>query len=140
MRIAAILIAVLLLGTVFPARADFERDRRHCSGHADPGVRAQACTRLIQSARFDGEALATIYRNRGNAYRIDGRHEQAIQDFDHAIRLNGGDGKAFAGRGFAYEKIGRADQALEDYKEAYRLGFRVNFLVKKIRELGARKR
>lgn len=50
------------------------------------------------------EALSIFHRLRGEAYVIHGEYDNAIVDFDEAIRLNPADPEAFTGRGDAYAK------------------------------------
>ena len=49
-----------------------------------------------------------------------GRHEDAITDFDEAIRLNPGDADAWANRGLAKISLGRHEDAIADYDKSDR--------------------
>jgi tetratricopeptide (TPR) repeat protein len=58
---------------------------------------------------------------RGLAYGRKGDYDNAIADFDEAIRLKPNDAEAILGRGFAYEKKGDYDNAIKDFSKAIEL-------------------
>src|ERR1700688_394393 len=47
-----------------------------------------ACTRVIQSGRWSGQALARVYARRGIAYRAKGDLDRATADYHEVIRLD----------------------------------------------------
>jgi tetratricopeptide (TPR) repeat protein len=57
------------------------------------------CTAVIQSGQEAREKLATAFDNRGVAYKQKGRYEQALQDYEEAIRLNPSNANAYNNRG-----------------------------------------
>jgi protein O-mannosyl-transferase len=59
-----------------------------------------------------------IYINRGVAYGELGQYKQAIDDFDHAIRLNPGYQIPYYNKGVVYGKLGRYKQAIEEFNKA----------------------
>jgi tetratricopeptide (TPR) repeat protein len=77
-----------------------------------------ACGRAIQSGRFDGPQLATIYDNRAMELRQQGDYDRAIADYTQAIRVEGEMTGAYTGRGLAYEGKADIDKAKADYKKA----------------------
>jgi tetratricopeptide (TPR) repeat protein len=90
LRPIAVPILLAALAAALPptgALADFDADLRRCiSDETPPDLGIAACTRQIQSGRY--ENLAWLYNNRGSAYSAKGEHYRAIQDFDEAIRLD----------------------------------------------------
>jgi tetratricopeptide (TPR) repeat protein len=61
------------------------------------------------------------YYNRGSAYAHLGEREQALSDFDRALRLNPRLAVAYYNRGFVYFGAGDYQQAVADFSEAVRL-------------------
>ncbi|MGA2045221.1 MAG: tetratricopeptide repeat protein [Roseiarcus sp.] len=115
-RLAAL---VLIAGPalVAPAAAD---DSKICvNGFGAPKI--AACTRAIQSGRWRGRDLAWAYVDRGNGYQNVGDHDQAIADYDTALRLEPKEGNAYIGRGGAWRDKHEGDRALADFDEAVRL-------------------
>ncbi len=60
----------------------------------------------------------STFANRGIALFKMGRTEEAIQDYDEAIAMNGSYGLAYLRRGEAYAKAGRLNQAVVDFDSA----------------------
>ncbi len=50
-----------------------------------------------------------------------GNYEEALKDYDKAIRYNSKDPVAYAGRGYIYQKMGNNDMAIADYTRAIEL-------------------
>ncbi len=48
-------------------------------------------------------------------------YDQAISDYNQAIKLNPQDSGAYNNRGLAYENTGQYDQAMKDYDKAEKL-------------------
>jgi tetratricopeptide (TPR) repeat protein len=102
--------------------ADFSQNIRRCdSDDTHPDIRIAACTRNIQSGRFDGRNLAVAFTNRGLAYKRKGQWDRAIADYSEAIRLKSDVAQVFNNRGNAYYYKGQWDRAIEDYDDAIRL-------------------
>ena len=59
--------------------------------------------------------------NRGRDYSEQGDHENAIEAYDEAIRLNPQSAKAYNNRGIAYGELSQYERAIEDFDEAIRL-------------------
>jgi tetratricopeptide (TPR) repeat protein len=62
-----------------------------------------------------------VCENRGAAFNLKWRFDQAAADFTDAIRLNPKLSEAYAGRGFAYLRKGEPQKAITDLTEAIRL-------------------
>ncbi len=67
------------------------------------------------------ESLAQTYTGRGITYIAKSDYDQAIRDFNEAIRLDPNLADAYYNRGVAHYHKGDYDQALQDYDEAIRL-------------------
>ena len=99
---------------------------------ADPGANTNAwrqCLADMSAAAIDActDVISVdprnegAYINRGIAYRLGGALDDAIRDYDEAIRLNPTAADAFNNRANAYRQLDRLDAAVRDYNEALRL-------------------
>ena len=116
-------VLVALLAATFSALAQNQQDRRWCDGEDNPALaqRIEACSAVIRAARDKGEKAAEPLIYRGLAYRLNGDFEHAIQDYSHAIKLDGKLAIAFNNRAIAYDLKGEYDRALQDYEQAIKL-------------------
>jgi len=80
-----------------------------------------ACAALIDSDLLSKDNLAVAYAARGAALDARGDHDQAIADFDQAIRLNPRDGFSYRARGDAYQAKGDVTHANADHARADKL-------------------
>jgi tetratricopeptide (TPR) repeat protein len=71
-------------------------------------------------ARSNSEE-AVAANNRGEGERKQGKNDEAIREYDQAIRLDPTMAQAFNNRGLALAAKGEKDKALTDYAEAIRL-------------------
>ncbi len=69
--------------------------------------------------KFPESGLA--YNNRGSAYNLLGKYDEAIADLDKAIQLSKESAVSYFNRGTAYEHLGQYEKAIEDYTEALRI-------------------
>jgi tetratricopeptide (TPR) repeat protein len=117
---SAALAAALIAGA---ALAQTVQERRQCEGDEDASVaqRIAACSAVIKGGKDKGEKLAEIYERRGVAHRAQGDLNQAIKDYDQAIKLNGKFAQAFNNRGVAYDAKGDFDRAIADFDQAIKL-------------------
>jgi tetratricopeptide (TPR) repeat protein len=89
----------------------------------DAGDYAEAVEKLTEAIRLDPQ-YAPAYSSRGFAYLHTGRSQEAIQDYDEAIRLapeNPNQADDYYNRGFVYQTTGQYEQAIEDFTQAIRL-------------------
>ena len=63
------------------------------------------------------------YLNEGNDLYSNGYYQEAIKQYDEAIRLNPQFGEAYSNRGVAYDRIGKSIEAERDYAKAKELGY-----------------
>jgi tetratricopeptide (TPR) repeat protein len=64
---------------------------------------------------------ASLYHQRGVAYEMLKQHNEALDDFSHALRLDPGMLPAYLDRGSLYVANGDMEKALADYNEALHL-------------------
>jgi tetratricopeptide (TPR) repeat protein len=89
-------------------------------GSGDAAI--DACTRLINSGRFDRRNLALIYSNRANQKERKGEYDKAMLDHAQAIKTDPTYAAGFMHRGNAYARHGDFERAIADHNEAIRLG------------------
>jgi tetratricopeptide (TPR) repeat protein len=77
--------------------------------------------KVLHEPSFSIKLLASIYNNQGISYRNLKRYEQAIANFNEALKLDPNYALAYAGRGNGYWRFGRYQEALQDYDRAITL-------------------
>jgi tetratricopeptide (TPR) repeat protein len=117
-RIVAVCLAISLLLSPSPARAD---DARDCGFHFDYDVTIAACTRLLQRGTRQQKQKAATLNDRADAYRSIGEWDLAIADLNEAIRLDPSNEDHFLERGMAHLSKGNTERALEDHAQYVRL-------------------
>ena len=119
---AVLLGATAIVALAQTARADFSEDQRACNDNAtvvDP--RLAACTRQIESGKWEGHNLAVSYSNRGIAYREKGDRDSAISDFNRALQLDPKYAMAYNNRANGYVNKKDYDRAIVDFNHAIEL-------------------
>ena len=115
-------LGLCALGTGIPAQAQHSQAWTSCyASEADgvsPDLKISGCSTVILSGTLSDSDLALAYNNRGFAYGTRGQHDDAIQDYDQAIKLDPSDAIVYNNRGFAYSNKGQLDRAIEDYDQA----------------------
>jgi tetratricopeptide (TPR) repeat protein len=115
------LAALAFTSTVWLAATPAAADDVDTCEKASGDEAMAACTGAINSGRYSGGQLASLFNIR--CFEWNGKHEsdKAIADCNQAIQLNPNDATAFFNRGRAYEAKGQYDRAIEDYSQAIRL-------------------
>lgn len=111
------LLTVLFVLASAHSRADEVDDCLKSSGD----TRLAACSRVIESGRFQGTNLAWAYNNRGMAKREKGDLDGAIADYNRAIGLNPQNANTYINRGVAKRVKGDFNGAMADYNRAIEL-------------------
>lgn len=99
---AAALVLVAAAAPAAPNSADDDRlaaQSQLCGTGPDDAKTIAACTTVISSGRYSGEALAVDYFNRGLHYAKTQHYKEAIADFDEAIKLKPNFAAAYFVRG-----------------------------------------
>ena len=91
------------------------------NGALSPTSWTEPIRKLEPGHGFPSATSIRAYNNRGVAKNNLGRHEEAIADYDEAIRLNPDYDYAYNNRGVAKKNLGRHEEAITDYDEAIRL-------------------
>jgi tetratricopeptide (TPR) repeat protein len=91
----------------------------HQVGNYDEAI--QFYTLAIEAGDLPDRSLAYVHNNRGASYRNMNRYNQAIEDYDAAIRLNPEYATAYYNRGIAYDRKGFHGLAIDDFDTAIRL-------------------
>jgi tetratricopeptide (TPR) repeat protein len=114
--LAACGLGVWFAAWALPAVADPVADCRWASN--DPGRVIRACTILLESRTG---AKAWMHFNRGLAFKISGRLEEAERDYSKAIEIEPRYAAAYTNRGNVRLLRNDTEGALEDYRKALRL-------------------
>jgi tetratricopeptide (TPR) repeat protein len=115
--LAALAFASTVWSAATPATAD---DVESCA--KAPGDEAiAACTRAINSGRYDNPEFAFLFNNRCIEWNKKQESDKAIEDCSQAIRLKPDFAWAFNNRGGAYLFKDQYDRAIEDFDQAIRL-------------------
>jgi tetratricopeptide (TPR) repeat protein len=81
----------------------------------------QVCSDAIQDDMLGRLDLAATYANRGVILSRRGRYEQALNDYDQALRLNPLLLNAWINRGNVLVRMKRLEEAIPDYDKAVEL-------------------
>lgn len=112
--IFAFMFSILIQG----AKAD---DRALCfSFQTVPYDAINACDRLVKAGKQKNE-MANLLWWRGSQNFRDRRHQDALSDFDEAIRLNPKMAVAYRSRGLVWVERKDAEKALADFAQAIKI-------------------
>ena len=100
------------------------KDMAACGQTRDQDLAVAGCSRVIEDAKQKPKGRAAAYYNRGNAHSAKGDHEQAIADYDEAIKLDPKSASAYNNRGNARSDKGESEAALDDFNAAIKLNKR----------------
>jgi tetratricopeptide (TPR) repeat protein len=113
--------AVMVAGVTCSAQAD---DRETCKT-ASGDAAIEACTRAIESKKFDGakhkRVLSLLYTNRGVEYEIKKDYDRALADHERAIKVDPKNPAAYMNRGNTYLAKQDYERAVADFDQAIKL-------------------
>src|SRR5262249_9556327 len=98
-----------------------QRDEQACTAGSEPAAAIDACTRLIESGQFTSHNLAIFHFDRGVAYKNKKDFDQALADYNEAIRLDSNYANAYLNRGVLLANKSEIDRAMPDFEAAIRL-------------------
>ena len=101
-------------------RAIVDANRLQQEGKVDEAIKKWGSIANISDG-IDNDIAAGAFFARGAANDNLGKHDEAISDYNEAIRLNPNFAEAYMGRGVANDNLGKRDEAISDYNEAIRL-------------------
>jgi tetratricopeptide (TPR) repeat protein len=96
------------------------------NGNCWENERASICISALDNAAASfstskNNEAAAAFNARGDAYNGKGQFDQAIKEFNQAIKLAPNFAEAFSGRGMAYKGKGQFDQAINEFDHAIKL-------------------
>ena len=107
-----------------PAVAASRRDMPDCLQVGDQERQITGCTHLIDDAKQSAKVRAAAYYNRGNARAAKNDFDDAIADYDEAIKLTPKDARVLNNRGTVYRDKGDAERAMADFAAAIKINRR----------------
>jgi tetratricopeptide (TPR) repeat protein len=110
----------LMLALITAAAADRAADLNSCTdGEGDQAI--VACARVINDPQATLTERANALTSRGAEHEIAGRHDQAIADFNQAIKLEPTFAGAYKFRGDSYAQKKDHARAIADFNQAIKL-------------------
>jgi len=102
------------------ARSSLRSEDKECADTANAEAAIAACTRLSENRGLGRNNRAIALGNRGAAYKVLGRYDEAITDFTQAIELDPGNSQYYCQRGDARLRTNANSEAIDDYTVAIR--------------------
>src|SRR5262245_18458118 len=97
------------------------QDEETCTRSSDVTAVIAACTRLIESGQFTTRNLAIFHFDRGIAHKNKSDFDQALADYNEAIRLGLNYAHAYLNRGVLLANRREIERAMPDFAAAIRL-------------------
>ncbi len=116
---AALVLAASAFLTEVSARGRVSQDDiAQCADSPKAEAAVAACTRLYEDGGLDNRNKAIALGNRGAAYKLMGRYDEALADLDVAVKLDAGNPQYWCQRGDLRAKKQNYTGAIEDYSTA----------------------
>lgn len=116
---AALVLAAAAFSTEVSARGRVSQsDIAQCADSPKAEAAVAACTRLYEDGGLDNRNKAIALGNRGAAYKLMGRYDEALADLDVAVKLDAGNPQYWCQRGDLRAKKQNYAGAIEDYSAA----------------------
>ena len=112
------LVAALL---IVPAAALTDKDKSDCEQVTNPALKVAACTRILGSANLTKDLQAFVHYHRGLGLLLQSKFDDAIVEFNEALRADPTNPRFYNSRGNAWKGKGELDIAIADYNDAIRL-------------------
>ena len=100
------------------ARSSLRSADQECADTANAEVAISACTGLYENRGLGRRNRAIALGNRGAAYKLLGRYDDAIADFALALELDPGNSQYYCQRGDVRRRTGADNEAVLDYTAA----------------------
>ena len=114
-------VILLLALSVAPVAALTDKDKSDCEQVTNPGLKVAACTRLLSTANLAQDLQAFGHFNRGLGLLLQSKFDDAIVEFNAALRADPTNPRFYNSRGNAWKGKGELDIAIADYNDAIRL-------------------
>jgi tetratricopeptide (TPR) repeat protein len=113
--------SVALFPSLRPAAAFTDKDKSDCEQVTNPGLKVTACSRILGTANLPKDLQAFGHYHRGLGLLLQTKQDDAIVEFNEALRADPTNPRFYNSRGNAWRGKGELDIAIADYNEAIRL-------------------
>ena len=113
--------AAAMMLSIVPAVAFSDADKRDCEQMTKPVTKVTACTRILGDAKLTKEMRVFAIHHRGVGLLLQHKLDDAIVEFNEALRLDPTFVRSYNSRGNAWRGKGEIDNAIADYNEAIRI-------------------
>jgi tetratricopeptide (TPR) repeat protein len=114
-------VGLLLALFIAPAAALTDKDKSDCEQVTSPGLKVAACTRILATPNLPKDLQAFGHFHRGLGLLLQNKFDDAIVEFNEAVRADATNPRFYNSRGNAWKGKGELDIALADYNEAIRI-------------------
>ncbi|MGC1447782.1 MAG: tetratricopeptide repeat protein [Xanthobacteraceae bacterium] len=118
-------VAVMLALSIAPAAALTDKDKSDCEQMTAPSLKVAACTRILSAANLPADLQAFGHHHRGVGLLLQGKYDDAIVEFNAALKADPSYAKSYNSRGNAWRAKGEVDFAIADFNAA--IGLDPNF-------------